>query len=157
MINWSSINIMSSFGHKIHNLYLSHEPRVNRLTVLFPGANNTCEAPLLHYARLIALQAGSDTLGIEYGYNRSGHEFTSEMYKPSLDESLEALRLCGIEKYNIVFFISKSFGTLIAGEITKRLKSVNIRNLFLTPVGATIPYINESDCTVVFGTADSHL
>ena len=119
MINWSSINITSSFGQEIRNLYLTHESRTNRLSVLFPGANNTCEAPLLHYARLIALQAGSDILCIEYGYNHAGHEFTSEMYKPSLDESLKVLRLCGIEKYDSLSFISKSFGTLIAGEITR--------------------------------------
>ena len=55
-----------------------------------------------------------------------------------------------------VLFISKSFGTIIAGEAAREFKHLNIRNLFLTPVGHTVPYINETDCTVIYGSADPY-
>ena len=156
LISYSTIDVVSSFGHEIKNLFLMHEPKSTLLTVLFPGVNNTCESPLLYYGREAALQAGSDVLGIEYGYRRAGREFSSEMYAPSLKETMEAIRRCGLEKYRRVSFISKSFGTLIAGEITKQFTSSDILNFFLTPVPSTIPYITKAECTVVCGAADPY-
>jgi len=153
-VNISIVKVKSSFGHEIHNPLFAHEPASDHLTALFPGVNNTYESPLLFYARKVALQAGSDTLGIEYGYRRSGHALSTEAYKPTLEETIEALRLCEIEKYRSVSFISKSFGTIVAGEAARYFKTVNIRNMFLTPVASTIPYISDNACIVVYGTAD---
>ena len=154
MVSFNRISIPSSFGHVINNLFLKHDQAASHLVVLLPGMYNTHESPLLYYSANVALQAGCDVLGIEYGYHHSGHSYSSEMFESTLGETLEALRSCGIEQYHRVSFISKSFGTIIAGEATRHFTSVKAHNLFLTPIARTIPYINEGDCTVIFGTAD---
>ena len=155
-MNFSSVNVLSSFGHEIRNKLITHDQAADYLTVLFPGGNNTYEHPLLYYPGNVAFRAGSDLLGIEYGYHHSGYPCSFEIFESSLKETLEALRRCDIEKYRRVIFISKSFGTVIAGEATRQFGTVDIRNLFLTPIARTVPYINEIDCTVVYGTADPH-
>ncbi|MCL2351323.1 MAG: hypothetical protein FWC55_02200 [Firmicutes bacterium] len=155
MLIFSKINVLSSFGREANNLLVTHDSASERLVALFPGANNTCESPLLYYAREVALQAGCDVLSVEYGYSRAGLAFAGEMFAPSLEESVEALRLCRLEKYSRVSFIGKSLGTLIAGEAAKRFPGADIKFLFLTPVPSSIPYI-KGDCTVIYGTADRH-
>ena len=156
MFNFSRISVLSSFGHEINNLLVTNDTESDHLLALFPGMYNTCESPLLYYAREAALQAGCDVLGIQYGYSRAGVDFSPEMFAPTLEETLEALRLCGFEKYRRISFISKSFGTLIAGEAAKRFPTAGIRHLFLTPISSSIPYIAGTDCTVIYGTADPH-
>ena len=154
MLNYDKVSVMSSFGHVINNLLISNDSKSDHLLALFPGAYNTCESPLLYYAREVALQAGCDVLNVEYGYRRAGVDFSGEMYAPALEETVEALRLCELEKYRRVSFISKSFGTLIAGEAAKRFPAAGIRHLFLTPVPSTIRFISGTDCSVIYGAAD---
>jgi len=156
MLNYNKVNVKSSFGHDINNWLITNAPEADHLLAFFPGMMNTCESPLLYYAREVALQAGCDALCIEYGYGRACVNFSDEFFASTLDESAEALRLCKLEQYRRVSFISKSFGTLIAGKAAERFPAVEIKHLFLTPVSHTVPFIQKGDCTVIYGAADSH-
>ncbi|MEF7439831.1 hypothetical protein V4V36_04990 [Paenibacillus lautus] len=58
-----------------------------------------------------------------------------------------------ISKYNEVVFISKSIGTIVAGEVHGKL-DIPIKHLFLTPIKDTIHYINRFKGLVVYGSKD---
>jgi len=155
MISENEISIKSSFGHSIKNCLLKNEPNSDSLLVLFPGGAGTCEMPLLHYAREVALQLSCDVLNIEYGYVRTEQTMSlGELFYPIVDESIRAINACDPTSYRRLLFISKSFGTRIAGEIYGHFSHLPIRNLFLTPLEEVIPSISQANCTVIVGDKD---
>ena len=54
-------------------------------------------------------------------------------------------------------FVSKSIGTVLAGYIREELKLKNVRNIYLTPLPDTLPYIEGKDSIVIAGTKDRFL
>ncbi len=154
MISKSYITVKSSWGNDINNLFLSHDTKSESIVILFPGADYNCDKPLLHYARKATLLSGCDVLNLEYGYFKANNSFRRESLEEIIKESNEAIQLCLSNSYKNIYFISKSLGTLIAGEISKLIGSDKINNLFLTPIEDTIPHIISSKCTVVIGEND---
>lgn len=51
-----------------------------------------------------------------------------------MKEAKEAVEICLSNGYKNIYFISKSLGTVIAGEISKYIGYDKINNLFLTPI-----------------------
>lgn len=154
MINKSFIKVKSSFGHEIENLYLTHSTKANSVVILFPGSDYSCDKPLLHYARKATLLSGCDVLSIEYGYIRANKEPCDDFMERIIKESYETVQLCLANSYVNIYFISKSLGTIVAGEISDLIKYRKINNLFLTPTKETIKYIMKSNCSIVIGTND---
>ena len=70
--------------------------------------------------------------------------------------SLEQLQSKPLAKYEEIVFISKSFGTVVAGLLGEEL-GVKVRHIFLTPVKYTLPYLKPDQCRVIAGTKDKHL
>lgn len=156
MINKSLINVISTFGHEINNLFLVHTPKSKSIVILFPGGDGNCDNPVLHYARKATLLSGSDVLSLEYGYYRANKTFKTELFDQTVEEVKEAVQKCLSCSYENIYFISKSLGTSIAGEISKFIGYDKVSNLFLTPTANTIPHIINTKCTVVVGTNDKH-
>ena len=154
MIKKSYITVKSSWGHHISNLFLTQEPKSESIVILFPGGDYSCDKPLLHYARKATLLSGCDVLSLEYGYFKTNNSFKGELFEQTLKEAKEAAELCLSNGYKNIYFISKSLGTVIAGEISKYIGYDKINNLFLTPIPSTIPYIVDSKCAVVVGSKD---
>ena len=157
MINKSFIQVKSSWGQDIHNLFLTHSPKADSIVILFPGGDGSCDKPILHYARKAALLSGCDVLSLEYGYFRTNNSFRSEFFEQTIKELNETINIClSNNLYKNVYFISKSLGTSIAGEISKIIGYDKVNNLFLTPTVKTIPHIINSKCTVIVGTNDKY-
>lgn len=154
VVNVSFIDVKSCFGHEIKNKYLVNEPPSSGLAVLFPGQNYSCDRPLLYYAASVALQGGFDVLRLEYGYWAAGVKFTGEIYPRIIEETFEDVQKCLQKPYKDVFFISKSLGTIFAGEISRRLGPENVNNLFLTPVPMTLHFLADAKCRIIAGSAD---
>lgn len=154
MINKSTVQVKSNFGHEINNLFLTQTPKSNSIVILFPGGEGNCDKPLLHYARKATLLSGCDVLSLEYGFYRANKDYNEEFFKQTVEEVKEAINKCSCSSYENIYFISKSVGTIIAGEISKVIGYDKVSNLFLTPTINTIPYIENSKCTVVVGTKD---
>lgn len=154
LINKSTIQIKSNFGHEINNLFLSHTPKSKSIVILFPGGEGNCDKPLLHYARKATLLSGCDVLSLEYGYYRTNKDYNEEFFNQTVEEVKEAIHKCACRSYENIYFISKSLGTIIAGEISKAIGYDKVSNLFLTPTMNAISYITNSKCTVVIGTKD---
>ncbi|MFG1731046.1 alpha/beta hydrolase [Paenibacillus sp. 843] len=124
----------------------------SKLVVLFPGKNYPCDKPSLHFAGTSALQSGFDLMVLEYGYQAARTNFDVNDLQRVIDESHESVQRI-IGKYNQVVFISKSLGTIVAGEVHGKLE-IPIKHLFLTPIKDTIHYINKFNGLVVYGTKD---
>lgn len=154
MIKESFIKVKSSWGHDINNLFLTQTLKSDSIVILFPGAGYSCERPLLHYARKAALLSGCDVLSLEYGYFKTNNSFRLEYLEQTIQEAYEAVQVALSNTYKRIFFISKSLGTSVAGNISELLGYDIINNMFLTPTSHTIPHIIKSKCTVVAGTND---
>ncbi|WP_246059392.1 alpha/beta hydrolase [Paenibacillus lautus] len=99
-----------------------------------------------------ALQSGFDLMVLEYGYQAARTNLDVNDLQRVIDESHESVQRI-IGKYNQVVFISKSLGTIVAGEVHGKLE-IPIKHLFLTPIKDTIHYINKFNGLVVYGTKD---
>jgi predicted alpha/beta-hydrolase family hydrolase len=153
MIHTKYIETESSFGHKITNLLLQHEEKSKKLVVLFPGSDGHCDGPLLHYARKVTLEAGCDVLSLEYGYLRTEGGFDKKHFDVVIKECSRAIDSV-ITQYDDVYFIAKSFGTLVCGGILQEMHYSGVKVVYLTPLEYTIPHILGMESTVVVGTCD---
>lgn len=154
MISKSFIQVNSSFGHAINNLFLTHSPKSKSIVILFPGGYGTCDNPILYYARKATLLSGCDVLSLEYGYVRTNQTNKKEFFEQTVKEANEAIKKCLQNSYEKIYFISKSAGTRIAGEISKSIGYDKVSNLFITPTVYTIPHIFNTKCTVIVATND---
>lgn len=154
MTTKSSIKVKSALGHEIDNLYLIQTPKSKSIAILFPGGDGTCDKPILHYARKATFLSGCDVLSLEYGFYRANKTYNKDLFQQTVEEANETIQKCLCNSYENIYFISKSLGTSIAGEVNKLIGFEEIRNLFLTPTINTIPYIENLKCTVVVGTND---
>ncbi|MBC8061648.1 MAG: alpha/beta hydrolase [Clostridiaceae bacterium] len=150
----SFVKVKSSWGHDINNTLLSQPIKSDSIVILFPGGTYSCDKPLLHYAKKVSSLLGCDVLSLEYGYYKLDKSFNPEFINSIIEESLVAIKLVLSNNYNNIYFISKSLGTEIAGEISKKLGYNKIKNLFLTPIPNSITHIENSKCIVVVGTND---
>ncbi|ANF97833.1 alpha/beta hydrolase [Paenibacillus bovis] len=133
---------------KYYQLYEGNK----KLVVLFPGMNYPCNKSVLHFAGTSAMQSGFDLMALEYGYQAARTELDMNDLQRLVDDSYESVKQV-IGKYDQVVFISKSLGTVIAGEVHQRL-GISVKHLFLTPLKDTIHYINKWSGVVVYGTED---
>lgn len=130
------------------------------LTVLFPGFGYGPDKPLLHYAGKCAKACGHDTVSVNYRWLDMDSEHSlKERAENSLEgavlDALRTIREAG--EYRRMFFVSKSFGTFVAGETQKLMKDAGIRiyQIYLTPLPETYErYMRWERCIAVTGTAD---
>lgn len=146
------LNVPSNWKTEMKQKYIQLYEENSKLVVLFPGKNYPCDKPSLHYAGASALQSGFDLLVLEYGYQAARTDLDVNELQRVIEESHESVQRI-ISKYNQVVFISKSIGTIVAGEVHGKLE-IPIQHLFLTPIKDTIYYINKFNGLVVYGTKD---
>lgn len=129
-----------------------------KMVVIFPGGNYSADCPLLYYAGFKFEVRGYEKVAISYG----------DLVKraKSLDECIEAVKSAvltqlqsfDLSKYDDIVFVSKSFGTVVAGWIEEKL-CIEARHIYLTPIKETLPYIQNKKniIAVVAGTKDEQL
>ncbi|WP_422657604.1 alpha/beta hydrolase [Paenibacillus sp. EC2-1] len=146
------LNVASSWKTDMRQKYYQVKEKNDKLVVLFPGKNYPCDKPILHFAGTSAIQSGYDLMVLEYGYQAARDNLDMSELHRVIEESHESVQRI-ISKYEQVIFISKSIGTIVAGEVHEKL-DIPIRHIFLTPIKDTIPYINKFNGLVVYGTKD---
>ena len=131
------------------------------LAVLLPGFGYGPDKPLQHYARKAALAAGFEVLAVEYGpLPRDKSDLARSVrdaFVPALAAAAAQLdRALAGPPFRSVFFVSKSFGTLVAGELTARRPELAAKNFYLTPLPASLPYLAQpgGQRLAAAGTAD---
>lgn len=146
------IKVPSYWKTEMKQKYFQASEETNKLAVLFPGQNFPCDKPILHYAGTSAIKSGYDLLVLEYGYQAARTHLELRDLPQVIEESRESVQRI-ISKYEHVVFISKSIGTIVAGEVHAQLDSP-IQHLFLTPIKDSIPYINRFHGVVIYGSKD---
>lgn len=146
------IVVPSVWGTEVQQKHITVREENHKLVVLFPGKNYPCDLPLLYYAGNTAIQHNYDVLRLEYGYQAARTDLDMNQLSSVIDECYESVQQV-INNYEQVIFISKSLGTVIAGEVHRRLQTP-IKHVFLTPLVKTIPYMNSSEGTVIYGSND---
>ena len=122
----------------------------NNLMVLFPGNRYTAAHPLLYYAHLKYERKGYQVIRINYGSFNTIDEAKSS--------ALAQIKEIDFTIYDDIVFISKSMGTVIAGEIAETL-STSVRHVYLTPLEDTLRFIKygENISIVIAGTKDPYM
>ncbi|MBU5344364.1 alpha/beta hydrolase [Paenibacillus lautus] len=146
------LNVPSYWKTDMKQKYIQLNDENRKLVVLFPGKNFPCDKPILHFAGTSALQSGFDLIILEYGYQAARTDLDVNELQRVIEDSHESVQRI-ISKYKQVVFISKSIGTIVAGEVHGKLE-IPIKHLFLTPIKDTIHYINKFNGLVVYGTKD---
>ncbi|WP_194543845.1 alpha/beta hydrolase [Paenibacillus sp. JZ16] len=146
------LNVSSYWKTEMKQKYFQLYEENSKLVVLFPGKNFPCDKPILHFAGTSALQSGFDLMILEYGYQAARTDLDVNELQRVIEDSHESVQRI-ISKYKQVVFISKSIGTIVAGEVHGKLE-IPIQHIFLTPIKDTIYYINKFNGLVVYGTKD---
>lgn len=130
------------------------------LVVLFPGFDCNPESPLMHGAAECAKACGFDVAPAVYKEMDTDekHGYQQRAVR-SMEGAMEGA-LCTIEEagdYDKLFFVSKGFGTLVAGEVGQimRRKGKEVYQIYLTPMAMTyMYYMRSGNCTAIVGQED---
>ena len=115
--------------------------------------------PLLYYVRDASLQAGCDVICLQYFFQCSQVKYNHvDDFLQVCDDCYRAIHhfVHDANTYENIVFLSKSLGTLFAGEAAALFGEKNIRHFFLTPLPETIPYIEKLESIVIAGSKDSY-
>jgi len=128
------------------------------LVVLFPGTGYTVSSPLLYYADFKYYVKGYDNIKINYGECVRKDISWDEIIENIKVHVSEQIKNVDFSKYEDVLFVSKSLGTIIAGWLADKL-AINIRHIYLTPLGGTLQYIKSGKniSIVIAGTKDNFM
>lgn len=127
------------------------------LVVIFPGTNYSCDRPVLHFARKIGIVKGHDVLCFSYGSDLPWEEKGLDIVEFEITKCMTIIKDALKATHKKIYFISKSVGSIIAGRISEELGYENVKNIFLTPMNETIPFILVSKCSVILGSEDGKL
>lgn len=136
---------------------LTMKKEKKKLVVLFPGWNYSVDCPLLYYSDFYFETEGYDKLLIDYGDVLKNDQLTVEQRIEAIKENtLNKIQDNCSSNYEDIIFVSKSIGTVIAGWVQEQLQ-MEIRQIFLTPLMETLPYMHSKNCIVIAGTNDERL
>lgn len=129
---------------------------MNTTVVFFPGMGYGADRPLFYYARKQAQQTGSEVVCVTY------RTLDLDPAVPAQQRAAAALPGCVNDALTQLagkclgrcVFVSKSLGTLVAGETARRL-ALHPAQIYLTPLPDTYDaYMRGRSCWAVYGDAD---
>lgn len=148
------IPVHTTAGVTVQNQLLFHEPGYGRLLVLMPGRNFSCDRPVLHYIRTMALQIGFDVLSIRYGFQVND---TTPNDGDLIHEVTDASALVMEEGYREVCFVGKSLGSPLALTLARQAQVPEVSVILLTPIPEALGPVAGIRALAVIGTADPYL
>ena len=131
---------------------------MKKIAVFFPGIGYTVDKPLMHYSRRLAAEAGFDVLLLPYaGFPqkvKGDRNKMEESYRIALTQANEMLENIDLSLYDIILFVGKSIGTIVAAEIAaKSLVQDHIHYVLYTPLESTFAF-PLGDAIAFTGSAD---
>lgn len=129
----------------------------DKLVIVFPGRNYSCDKPLLYYAGKVFEKRGYDVVRLSYNFRLKGNKNDIagliEEAKPYVEKAMDKI---DFGKYKDIVFVSKSMGTALAGHF-EQIYGIRVRHIFLTPVQESLKYMERGKCIVVSGKNDDIL
>lgn len=142
------------------NRFFRQEGTAQRLAVLFPGVQYTCDMPLLYYPLKLLLDRGVEVLQVRADYTLPAYQSLPQAERATwLAEDAKAVekaaRLQG--KYERLVLVGKSIGTIaLASLVPHEPEAVTIwlTPLLRNPLVVTAAKQNRGAALFVAGTAD---
>lgn len=130
-----------------------------KIAVFFPGRKYSVDCPLLYFADFVCSMKGYDRAFLHYARHREEKDNTTipQDIENAKDYVIATIQAKELENYDDIVFVSKSVGTVMAGYAREELHLKNVRNVYLTPLPQTLPYIESKDSIVIAGTEDRFL
>ena len=155
-IEFNSFSVKSRKGPPATYTFRKHSKQSETLVVAFPGQAYKMDAPLMWYSALVALESGSDVLGIEYSFQVGGEPRENLPFPVVVEEVSKAVKaFVENHEYRRIVFLAKSIGTEIAARIAGSGEVHVSKYVFLTPLESTIELINSAkEMMVVVGDSD---
>lgn len=148
------INVQSRFGVRIPNELAAHDPASDKLVIMLPGRGYTCNHPVLHYLRTMALRHGCDVLSQQYGFQVAHAGLSAESTPYLLDDATRAVEQAMARGYRRVCIAAKSLGTPLAVQLAAVVQAESMSLILLTPVGGAGQGLTDIPALAVIGTAD---
>lgn len=123
---------------------------MSSLLVVFPGIRYSCDRSMLYFSEMIIKEQGYEVKELHYEMPRDSQEEIDldKSISNALLYSEEHLQDIDFSKYERVIFLSKSIGTVVAGELKKKLNLDNVSQIFITPLTETVPYFEKDDLII---------
>lgn len=142
----------SGAGVTIQNRLMGPERGSERLLVMLPGNNYSCDAPAFFYLRQAAIQAGWDVLSTSYAFQLVGGEVDGPAMLADVRAAVD--RVLG-NGYREMCIAAKSLGSAIALPLARSLSGYRVSLLILTPVPAFLAEpVGDLRTLIVIGTND---
>lgn len=142
----------SGAGVTIQNRLAGPEKGSERLLVLLPGNNYSCDAPAFFYLKQAAVQAGWDVLSTAYTFQLTGGEVDGPAMLADVRAALDEVLPRG---YREICIAAKSLGSAIALPLARSLAGYRVSLLILTPVPQFLTEpVGDLRTLVVIGTND---
>lgn len=156
MINVSVIETEVGKKKSNHVLYANEDS--NSLVVVFPGGNNSCDRPLLHYLRRMFLDKKYDVLCISYeNLIERGAPYDVKVDKLVSRINNAFMKIELDKKYKEKIFISRSFGNVLSGELKKRYSIEVKKNVYISPISQSVEYLSDYPGFIVSSSVDEYL
>jgi hypothetical protein len=131
---------MGWFGNNWNNwlMVLNKSRDAKKQAVIFPGMGYNKYKPLLYYGKRILIDKGYTVTDVEYG-DIPKDRF--EAYDIAASRAFAMLDEIDFSQAEDIVFISKSIGTIIAGQYAMERK-LPARNIFCTPLPESLQFMN---------------
>jgi hypothetical protein len=154
-LQFSAIETESRFGAKTRSSFIFHDaPGSTRLVVLLPGRGYTCDHPVLHYVRAMALHNGFDVLSVQYGFQAAQTDLKMEDMPHWQSEALVTVEQVFARGYASIRVVGKSLGTLLTAELARRATANDTALIQLTPIRGAMDALDGLRTLAIIGTAD---
>ena len=150
----------------IPNTYFRQEKKSDRLSLILPGLNYSCDMPLLYYSAQVMLAAGADVVQVKYDYTQTKPRHASSLTErfSQMKEDVTQIAQVALRQrdYQQLTLIGKSLGTLAIPYLLGADLPVQPQtSIFLTPILnellPALPLIQQCAHTFyVIGTQDHY-
>ena len=127
------------------------------IAFLFPGLGYTCDRSLLYYSGKLLQSLGYEVIRLSYGgfpvIEKGDESEIRQCIAIALDQTEEQLKEIDFHTYDVVIFVGKSIGTVVALQYAQNYK-VDARFVLLTPLEQTFERVSGSRAIAFHGTAD---
>lgn len=152
MFRLEAVPTPSGAGVTIQNRLLGPEGGSDKLLVLLPGNNYSCDAPAFFYLKQAAVQAGWDVLSTAYAFQQTGGEVVGPAMLADVRSAVDQVLPKG---YREICIAAKSLGSAIALPLAGSLAGYRLSLLILTPVPTFLQEpVGDLRTLIVIGTED---
>lgn len=142
---------------KSHHILYANE-NSKSLAVVFPGGNNSCDRPILHYLRKILLDQDYDVLCLTYKDLFEIKDILDKKVEKGIFAINEAIKKVKTEKkYEDTIFISRSYGNVMSSKLKDKYSPEIRRCVYISPTSEGLAYSKKYPGFIVSGTKDEFL